>query len=301
MTSLFIFVWYGIRYVSIQYSSSQKNLDQSESTKRSRRKDSLIGLLKKRLTKDGNTIFESDDYVELKTSLQEMIQGVLSIAGKIARDIMIPRVDIVAVDIDTDLKTLLKHVCNAGHSRVPVYEENIDNIVGIIYVKELLLLLIDGSRKKFQVKKYMRDPFFVPETMPLDELLLEFKMRKLHMAVVVDEYGGIGGVVTLEDILEEIVGDIHDEFETDELPEIEKTGADIYEVDSRVSIEDFNEVLGTSISSEDFDTIGGYVLDLFGKIPKKGEQIENGGLTFKIKSIKGTIINRIVVTVARAR
>jgi magnesium and cobalt transporter len=157
-------------------------------------------------------------------------------------------------------------------------------------------MLVDKSRKKFQLKKVLRETYYVPESMPLDELLLEFKLRKLHIAVVVDEYGGMGGIVTLEDILEEIVGEIRDEFDTDKLPEVQKIGKKSYEVDSRMTIDDFNEKFGLDLSTDDFDTIGGYVLDLFGKIPGQGETVKSENLSFKIKEINGTIINRIVFT-----
>jgi magnesium and cobalt transporter len=169
-----------------------------------------------------------------------------------------------------------------------------DMIRGVLKLPELNARDI---MKKFQLKKIMHEPYFVPETMPLDELLLEFKFRKLHIAVVVDEYGGVSGIVTLEDILEEIVGDINDEFDAVELPEIEKTGKNVYEVDPRMPIADFNEKLGLRFHQEGIDTIGGYVLDLFGKIPEKGEVIKDGDVSFTIKDISGTVINRITVSI----
>ena len=261
-------------------------------------KKSISNLLKKLFKKNNRDILKSADYENLDVFRRYMIRGVLKLSDLNARDIMIPRVDIVAVDSKTELKPLLKMALKAGHSRVPVYEETIDHIIGIVYVKDLLKLFIEKSRKKFQLKKIMHDPYFVPETMKLDELLLEFKFRRLHIAVVVDEYGGVSGIVTLEDILEEIVGGIIDEFDSAELPEIEKTGENAYEVDSRMPIADFNEIAGLSLSPEGFDTIGGYVLDLFGKIPEKGETIKDENVSFTIKDISGTVINRITVTIA---
>ena len=144
-------------------------------------------------------------HLEMMTATQnDMVKGVLKLANQNARDIMIPRVDIKAVDSRTDLRTLVRFVVDAGHSRLPVYEETIDNVIGILYAKDLLPILTEKP-KKFQIKKYLHEPYFVPETMPLEELLREFRMRKLHLAIVVDEYGGISGIVTLEDVLEEIV------------------------------------------------------------------------------------------------
>ncbi len=265
------------------------------------KKTKFLNRLKKSFKKNNNDVLESCDYESLDVQRKEMIRGIIKLPDLNARDIMIPRVDVIAVDSETELKPLVKTVCKAGHSRVPIFKETIDNIVGILYVKDLLRLLIETSRKKFQLKKIIHEPFFVPETMTLDELLVEFKMRKLHIAVVVDEYGGFSGIVTLEDILEEIVGDINDEFDSVELPEIEKTGRNTYEIDSRMPVADFNEKLGLSITQDGFDTVGGYVFDLFGKIPEQGESIRDGNILFTIKEINGTIINRIIVTVNKSK
>ncbi len=266
-----------------------------------KQKKHLQLLIKRLFKKSDKDILESCDYENLDVLRRDMIRGVLKLPEQNARDIMIPRVDIVAVDYQTDLKSLIRTVVKDGHSRVPVYEETIDNIIGIVYVKDLLRLLIEKSRKKFQAKRIMHKPYFVPETMPLDELLLEFKFRKLHIAVVVDEYGGVSGLVTLEDILEEIVGDINDEFDIAELPEIEKIGKNVYEVDSRMPITDFNEKLGLNLHQEGIDTIGGYIYDLFGRIPKKGETVKDGHIAFTIKDITGTVINRITVTITKQK
>jgi len=208
---------------------------------------------------------------------------------------MIPRVDIFAAEIKTKLKPLIKTLYNAGYSRIPVYNETIDNITGILYAKDLLKLIAD-KQAKFQIKKFLRTPYFVPHTMSLDELLIEFKVRKLHLAIVVDEYGGVDGIVTLEDVLEQIVGDINDEFDSEGLPELQKIKDNVYEVDSRMTLSDFNAELRLGLPESEFDTIGGYVLDLFGKVPSQNEEIEANGISYKIKVIKGTVINRITVT-----
>lgn len=259
----------------------------------------IISRLLKRL-KLAEDSYDPRAYQTLDTSRRDMIKGIFELSRRNARDIMIPRVDIVAVEEETDLKHLLKTIIEEGHSRLPVYQDTIDNIIGILYVKDLLNLLMEKG-KKFQLKKILHAPFFVPETMRVDELLLEFKKRKLHLAIVVDEYGGVGGIVSLEDILEEIVGDIEDEYDTGSTPEFEKKGENVYEVDSRMTIYDFNEELNQKLPTEEFDTIGGYVLDLFGRIPKKDEVIEDKNLVFKILNITGTIINRIEVRVVKHR
>lgn len=263
----------------------------------SSKKSKLLKRLKKQFKKTNKDVLEECDYENLDITRKDMIRGIMKLPVLNARDIMIPRVDVFAVDAETELKPLVKTVCKAGHSRVPVFEETIDNIIGILYVKDLLRLLIEKTKKKFQLRKILHDPYFVPETMTLSELLLEFKIRTLHIAVVVDEYGGFSGIVTLEDILEEIVGDINDEFDIIELPELQKLGKNVYEVDSRMPIADFNEKLGLELSAKGFDTIGGYVFDLFGKIPEKGESIKEGEIEFTIKEISGTVLNRITVTI----
>ncbi len=240
--------------------------------------------------------FDNDAYEQLDLPRKDMIRGIMGLSDQNAKDIMIPRVDVVAIDSNVDLKSLVKVIIHAGHSRVPVYDETIDHIIGILYVKDLIKLLLDKN-KKFNLKKLLNDPFFVPETMPLDDLLLEFQVKKLHLAIVVDEYGGVGGIVTLEDILEEIVGDINDEFDPDELPELEKMKSNTWEFDPRMLIADFNEELNLDIPSEDFDTIGGFVLDLFGRVPEKDETAKYSNLTFKIKDISGPKILRITLTI----
>ncbi|TAL33019.1 MAG: HlyC/CorC family transporter [Spirochaetes bacterium] len=242
--------------------------------------------------------FDCGSMAQIEDSKREMIRGVMSLSTKVAREIMIPRVNVVAVNVDTTLPRLIKIIDDAGHSRIPVYHDRIDDIAGILYVKNLLRFI--GARpRRFELRKILHKPCFVPETMPLDDLLLEFKRRTLHLACVLDEYGGFAGIVTLEDILEEIVGEIKDEFDEDEPPEIKKLGRNSFEVDSHMTISDFNEETGAAFPTEEFDTIGGMVYDLFGKIPKKNETIRHDGVTFRVKSIKGTRINRLIVSLPK--
>ncbi|NLV68865.1 MAG: HlyC/CorC family transporter [Spirochaetes bacterium] len=272
--------------------------DNSDPLSSSRIKN-FINSIKKTFT-GSSSDFDADVYEQLDPRRKEMIDGVITLSELNAKDIMIPRVDMVAVDAGTELKALVKIIIEAGHSRLPVYDETVDNITGILYVKDLIKLLSEKP-KKFSLKKLLHEPFFVPETMPLDELLVEFKGRQLHLAVVVDEYGGVGGIVTMEDILEVIVGDINDEYDTEELPEIEKKGTSTWEADSRMLIADFNDELGLNIPTEDFDTIGGFVFDLFGRVPEKDETVKYGNISFKIKEIEGTKIIRITVTISRQK
>ncbi len=250
-------------------------------------------------TDNNENIFDNSTYANLETSKQKMIKGVMELSDKNAREIMIPRVDVLALTHNTTLKTLLKIICNSGYSRIPVYQESIDNIIGILYIKDLLKYIIEKP-KKFQLKSILHKPFFVPDTMPLDDLLFEFKKKKQHLAIVVDEYGGMNGVITLEDIIEEIVGEIKDEFD-DELPEIQKINKNIYKADSRMAISDFNEGTGLNLPTDDFDTIGGFVFDLFGKVPQQDETIKYDQISFKINDIKGTRINQITITIPNNR
>jgi len=262
---------------------------------RKKLKQFLLTLKQKKITNNNkSTNVHMDKPIIQK---QEMIQGILSLSQKFVREIMIPRVDINAIEDTATLKELVKLIIDEGHSRIPVYSQTIDNIIGIVNVKDLMPFIID-RRMKFNIKKLLHKPYFVPETMPLDELLLQFQKQNLHLAIVVDEYGGVAGIVTMEDILEEIVGEIRDEFDEEEIPEIQTISQNCWEVDSRLSLSDFNNYANCSLPEEEFDTIGGFVFNLFGKIPKKDEEIKYNSITFKIKEIKGTRIGRIIVTIS---
>ena len=262
---------------------------------RKKLKQFLLTLKQKKITNNNkSTNVHMDKPIIQK---QEMIQGILSLSQKFVREIMIPRVDINAIEDTATLKELVKLIIDEGHSRIPVYSQTIDNIIGIVNVKDLMPFIID-RRMKFNIKKLLHKPYFVPETMPLDELLLQFQKQNLHLAIVVDEYGGVAGIVTMEDILEEIVGEIRDEFDEEEIPEIQTISQNCWEVDSRLSLSDFNNYANCSLPEEEFDTIGGFVFNLFGKIPKKDEEIKYNYITFKIKEIKGTRIGRIIVTIS---
>ena len=258
----------------------------------------LAGIFRKgKIPKNEPAPAESAGYADnLEAIKQDMIKGIIDLSDTNVREIMIPRVDVVALDVKATLKDTIKTAVSAGHSRIPVFENTIDNITGILYVKDLLKFVIDKP-KKFILKKMLHKPYFVPETMTLDVLLLEFKKRKLHLAITVDEYGGIGGIVTLEDVLEEIVGEIDDEFDDTSMPEVKKLKPNEYEVDSRMAISDFNEETGMDLPADQFDTIGGLVFDAFGRIPKKNESADFHNCTFLVKDIKGTIINRVIITV----
>lgn len=225
--------------------------------------------------------------------VSKMVSGIQKLGELTAKDVMVPRVDMVAVDIGYSPEELFKTVANSIHSRFPVYEDTVDNVVGILYVKDLLK--VSDDIKSLNINAIIRQPFFVPEAMYLNMLLHEMKKRRIHIAIVVDEYGGVSGIVCLEDIIEEIVGDILDEFDN-ETEEFLKIAPDTYLVGARLPVEKFNELLHVSIPQEDYDTVGGYVYNLFGKIPACYEKVSYENIDFVIQTMQGNIIKSIKIT-----
>jgi len=224
---------------------------------------------------------------------QEMIENVLELSNSTADEIMTPRTDIVAVEVNSDLHKVLETITTAGHTRVPVYEKNIDNIIGLVYAKDLLAE-IGKTGGQFKLRDKIRDAYFVPESKPLRALLHEFQNQKLHIAVVLDEYGGTAGVVTLEDILEELVGEITDEYEETPPEPIKKIDQNTIEADARTYIDDLNDQLELNLpEDEDYETIGGFVFSRLGYIPKTGENFDYENLKFTIASAEARRIKRI--------
>lgn len=224
---------------------------------------------------------------------QDMIEGVVKLDEKIVREIMVPRIDVQFISVTSTYDEVISIISEQGFSRYPVYDQNIDNIIGILYAKDLLK---EGIRESFDIRSIMRKPYFVPDTKHLDDLLREFKLQKVHIAIVIDEYGGVSGIVAMEDIIEVIVGEIQDEFDGDLEDEIEETGESTYTCDGRASIEDINETLGLSLPEADYETLGGYVFELFGRIPEQGETIEDESCIYLIQEMEGHKINTIKVT-----
>jgi len=226
---------------------------------------------------------------------QEMIENVLELSESRADEIMTPRTDLVAIELHSDLLTVLEIINKAGHSRIPVYEERIDNIVGLIYAKDLLTE-IGKDPAEFHLKDRMRQAYFVPETKALRALLHEFQNQKLHIAVVLDEYGGTAGIVTLEDILEELVGEIADEYEEIPPDTVKKVDEHTLDVDARTYVDDLNDEYELDLpEDEDYDTVGGFVLSRLGYVPKDGEQLDYKNLKFTIASAEPRRINRITI------
>ena len=210
-----------------------------------------------------------------------MIEGVLQVSEMQARDIMIPRSQMDVIDIGDSPAQFIPSVMQTAHSRFPVIGENKDNVIGILLAKDLLRYY--AGEEEFNVREMLRPVVFIPESKPLNVLLKEFRASRNHIAIVVDEYGGVAGLVTIEDVLEQIVGDIEDEHDIDEVDEkiVEERGGQ-YRVKALTELSDFNEVFGTNYNDDEFDTIGGLVLKHFGHIPKRGEQINFDNLSFKV-------------------
>ncbi len=215
-------------------------------------------------------------------SSMSMIEGVFQVKALQGRDIMLPRSRIVTLKYQDDFETLIKKVKDSGHSRFPVIGENLDDVEGVLLAKDLLTYFDESERSTFNIKDVLRPAYFIPESRHLNTLLKDFKSKRNHMAVVVDEYGGTAGLVTIEDILEQIVGKIEDEHDDEEEQMIQSHGKGLYSVNALTTTEEFNVFFEKKITSPDFETIGGVVLHKFGDVPKRGEQVLIGGINFKV-------------------
>jgi len=209
-----------------------------------------------------------------------MIEGVLQVSELNARDIMIPRSQMDVIDINEPPDKFIPLVIQTAHSRFPVTGENKDDIIGILLAKDLLRYY--AGEEEFDVREMLRPAVFIPESKPLNVLLKEFRKNRNHIAIVVDEYGGVAGLVTIEDVLEQIVGEIEDEYDDDAEDNIVQDRSGLYRVKAVTEIADFNEKFGTTFSDEEFDTIGGLVLQRFGRVPRRGEEVAMDGYTFKV-------------------
>jgi len=211
-----------------------------------------------------------------------IIVGALHVADMHARDIMIPRSALVVVHEDQQPAELLPLVIDSKHSRFPVVGDDVDDIKGILHAKDLLSLVLEGDGQRFDIKDFIRPAAVIPESKRLNVLLEEFRANRNHMALVVDEYGQISGAVTIEDVLEQIVGEIEDEHDVDDDSFVKQLEPDSFHVKANTTIEDFNEYFSLSLSDDEFDTIGGIVLQAFGHLPELGESIEVAGLKFEV-------------------
>ena len=252
---------------------------------------SLFGHKKKNAAKnaDENDIIEQKILNEEK---KDMIQGVEDLSITSVKEVMVPRIDVDFISSDTPKDELVTKIIASGHSRFPVYTDSIDNVVGVLYVKDLLKTFAENQA--VDLLKIIRKPYFVPESKRIDSLLREFKRHHLHIAMAIDEYGGISGIVTMEDIIEEIVGDIQDEFDK-EREDIITINENVWLCDARVDLDDLNETINADFPNEDFDSLGGFVFDLFGKVPVKYEKSSWNNYDFIVQDMEGHRINVIKV------
>ena len=235
----------------------------------------------------------------IDTDVFAMLEGVLQVSEIQVRDVMVPRSQMVVIQRDEPPERILPVVVESGHSRFPVVGEDRDEVVGILLAKDLLRYFAEGGKGQFDIRECVRPAVFIPESKRLNVLLKEFRVSHNHMAIVVDEYGGVSGLLTIEDVLEQIVGDIGDEYDVDEGEGIRKEGERVFAVPALTRIEEFNSTFGTRFSDEEFDTIGGLVLHELGRMPRRGEAIEIGGIELKVLRADRRRIETLRVTTPR--
>lgn len=234
----------------------------------------------------------------LTEEVKDMIEGVKDLSETTVKEVMVPRIDVDFIALATPPEELLQKVTESGHSRFPVYSTSIDNVVGVLYVKDMIAVL--ARHEEINLEKIIRKAYFVPESKRIDSLLREFKRRHIHIALAIDEYGGISGIVCMEDIIEEIVGDIQDEFDN-ERADIIPLNDNIWLCDARLSLDDLNSTIGSHFPNDDFDTLGGFVFDLFGKIPVKFEKVSWHEWDFIVQEMEGHKVNVIKVILRKSK
>ena len=236
---------------------------------------------------EGEGVIEEDE--------KQMIAGIFEFGETTVREIMVPRLDIVAVEVNAPLSQALDLIIGNGHSRIPVYEDSIDHLLGVLYAKDLLLCLRDGSQD-ISVRQLLRKAYFVPQSKKLDELFEEMQAHRIHMALAVDEYGGTAGLVTIEDLLEEIVGEIQDEYDSEE-PQLKKLAPEIYIFNARYDIDEVSQLIDVDLSAgrENIDTLGGFIYSQLGRVPEQGESIQFKDWRFTVLSVDSRRIEEVRV------
>ena len=238
---------------------------------------------------------ESEEGV-IEEEEKEMIRSIFEFSDTSVKEVMVPRIDMICAEETISLQELIELIGKSGHSRIPIYKDTVDNIRGVVYAKDLLQIL--GKSDRWDLEDVMREAYFVPENKKIDEMLQEFRVKKLHMAVVVDEYGGTAGIVTLEDLLEEIVGEIEDEYDTEELL-YQWLDEDSLLADARMDIHDLNDLLDTDLPRDGFETLGGFIYDLLGNIPNEGQVIQFKNLQLQIEKVRGQRILKVKIVKKR--
>jgi len=236
----------------------------------------------------GENILEEDE--------REMIHGVVELGETAVKEIMVPRINMVGIPVNTKINEVIDIIQRSGHSRIPLFDESLDDIKGILYAKDLLLSALNGISPN--LVEVARKPYFIPENLKIDDLLREMRKKRLHIAIVVDEYGGTSGLVTMEDIIEEIIGEIEDEYDMEPPPIIELSPS-IFMVDGTVTISDLNEELELGIPDHEFETVGGLIYDLVGSLPEKGQVIDYHNLKFVVHRVEGQRIVKVKLFVTR--
>jgi CBS domain containing-hemolysin-like protein len=227
----------------------------------------------------------------LEEEEREMIHGIFEMGDMSVRELMVPRTDLVAIEVNEPVEKAVDLVTKHGHTRIPVYEGDIDHIVGVLYAKDLLRAVVRGEKKT--LREIARKPYFTPESNKVQDVLRDLRKNRVHMAIVVDEYGGTAGAVTIEDILEEIVGPIQDEYDIGEEDEIQFISPNEVVLDGRVSVDDVNELLKLNLAADNYDTIGGFVLNQLGATPKVGATLKLGTAELRVEAVQGTRIKKV--------
>jgi CBS domain containing-hemolysin-like protein len=233
----------------------------------------------------------------LEAEEEQMIQAVIELGSQRIHEVMVPRIAMVTLRATATMDEAIDTVIDGGHSRIPVYEETIDEIIGILYAKDLLPFLKGSVTERPSLRSILRTPVFAPESMSVDDLLHEFQRRKVHIAIVLDEYGGTAGLVTIEDLLEEIVGEIQDEYDEEE-PLIVKISDDEARIDGRADVDDLAELFDTNLGLEDddeYDTVGGLIYHRIGGVPKPGDQVVVDGLTLTVETTDNRRVGKVLV------
>ena len=221
----------------------------------------------------------------------------MSLGDSKLHEVMVPRIAVAALPATATIDEAITTILEEGHSRIPIYEETVDEVIGLLYAKDLLPYLRDAAGERPALRSILRTPLFVPESMSIDDLLHEFQRRKVHIAIVLDEYGGTAGIVTIEDLLEEIVGEIQDEYDVEE-PMVERLSDDEARVDGRASVDELGELFGIELELEDedeYDTVGGLIYHRIGGVPAPGDRIEVDGLALTVEAVDGRRVDKVLV------
>jgi CBS domain containing-hemolysin-like protein len=233
----------------------------------------------------------------LEAEEEQMINAVIELGDRRVHEVMVPRIAMAAMPVGATFDEAIETIVEHGHSRIPVYEETVDEIIGILYAKDLLPFLRASTGPRPDIRELLRTPVYIPESMTVDDLLHEFQRRKVHIAIVLDEYGGTAGLVTIEDLLEEIVGEIQDEYDVEE-PMVVQLSDDEARVDGRASVDDLGELFDANLSLDDedeYDTVGGLIYHRIGGVPSPGDRIDVDGLTLTVETTDGRRVGKVLV------